>query len=130
MRTSSLPRATRNAAGITRGASAATRPGQRSANSAVGGTVDWASAANTDVTTIARAAVIIRKTWLTTTMQPSALAHVPAKPALGLDPRVDTGSPTRTCATLINLEHVPDSNGTGHALGQGDFWRAGISHGF
>src|SRR5262249_47659370 len=27
-----------------------------------------------------------------------AVAHVPAKHALGLDPRVDAGSPTRTCA--------------------------------
>jgi hypothetical protein len=27
-----------------------------------------------------------------------ALAHIPAKPARGLDPRVDAGSPTRLCA--------------------------------
>jgi hypothetical protein len=26
-----------------------------------------------------------------------AIKHVPAKHALGLDPRVETGSPTRTC---------------------------------
>jgi hypothetical protein len=29
---------------------------------------------------------------------PSTLAHVPAKHALGLDPKVESGSPTGTCA--------------------------------
>src|SRR5437588_5039400 len=35
------------------------------------------------------------------------VAHVPAKPALGLDPRVVSGSPTRTCATFVpRLRHA------------------------
>src|SRR5690349_19102234 len=49
------------------------------------------------------------------------LAHILAKPALGLDPRVDTGSPTRICA----------KNGCGaapHPADIGSWWRAKGMH--
>jgi hypothetical protein len=35
------------------------------------------------------------------------LAHVPAKHALGLDPWVDAGSPTRNMRKRKNREHIP-----------------------
>src|SRR5205807_3084168 len=39
-----------------------------------------------------------RPTYQETEPSYNRLAHLQAKHALGLDPRVDTGSPTRTCA--------------------------------
>ena len=39
------------------------------------------------------------------------IAHVPAKPALGLDPRVGSGSPTRTCANTTIYCALPVMSG-------------------